>query len=825
MRAPRIAWGATALAAVIALVVGWRMLAAPDAVSDVELPWRAEARALPEPLELTAVEPTFERANELAPPAPVHRVSTAHADLVLHGRIITRDGSGVGAADVEVVRVVAVAPDGASERLDSSSVPFARVRSSDDGTFEVALVAPAAQRIAHVDIACRRAGFAAIARSVDVPDGVARLELADFVLETGALLQGFVRDCDGVPVADAEVTATNVSDAGALVAARSATPASRTRSSAGGAFTLADAPSGRVELSARLDDGRRTLEPTKIQIAAGETRDGIELVLPLYADPTAILGVVLDVDGTPLAGAGVSTMHRAANGNRGGGTGRPTDERGRFRIQGRPGWVFAITASHPRGTAVSARVADVEVGRHDVVLRLTEPRKVPLRVRGAGGDPVPRFAYRVRVNNEFASTVESGEALATHTGGEIAVAVPSSTFVVELVAPGYASAEAGPFDPDALPASLEATLQPLPSLRGRVVRHGEPVADVVVRAHAALEPDRAVTRNGFALVVQPDREIPGTRTDADGSFVLDVGAVGDWWLVTDPVATFSGPFSVGTHGSTSDIVIDLGPRGGIQGTVRSSTGRPLSGRRVQASSGDGAWVDSLTDSLGRYRFEPTLAPGPWQVRIHEAGTAPTDVHYVRTSDVPPIVWDCRVVDGATARCDVVVPEPSRLLVRIAASAAVFADASWNVRASRERRAGMAEVVEARSGERPGEHVLDLPDGGDWRVSAGVEAKDLRLGLVRTLAVPPGSSDLVWNVTGGSVRGRLRPEFVPEARVQLAGRVADGTSILATIGIADDGAFEFPFAITGRFGLMIDGIRDRRTIVTVTAGQAVDAGEF
>jgi hypothetical protein len=165
------------------------------------------------------------------------------------------------------------------------------------------------------------------------------------------------------------------------------------------------------------------------------------------------------------------------------------------------------------------------------------------------------------------------------------------------------------------------------------------------------------------------------------------------------------------------------------------------------------------------------------------------------------------------------------VVRIAATAAVLADARWTVRASRERRAGMPELVEARAGERAGEHVLELPAGGEWKVVAGVEKDGLRLDLVRTLAVPPGASDLVWNVANGSVRGRLRPEFTSDTRIQLAGRLADGTSVLTTIGVAGDGAFEFPFAITGRYGLMIVGNRDRRTIVTVTAGQSVAADEF
>lgn len=173
---------------------------------------------------------------------------------------------------------------------------------------------------------------------------------------------------------------------------------------------------------------------------------------------------------------------------------------------------------------------------------------------------------------------------------------------------------------------------------------------------------------------------------------------------------------------------------------------------------------------------------------------------------------------------VATPEPTQAVVRVSATAPGLADATWRVSASRSPLMD-AELVEARGGERPGEHILELPSGGEWTICAEGVAGDLRLRLARTVKATSAASELAWIVTDGAVRGRLKPEFPSDSRVKLAGRLADGTAIGATIGVAADGAFEFPFAITGRYGLAIDGRGDRRTIVTATAGQTVDAGEF
>jgi len=170
------------------------------------------------------------------------------------------------------------------------------------------------------------------------------------------------------------------------------------------------------------------------------------------------------------------------------------------------------------------------------------------------------------------------------------------------------------------------------------------------------------------------------------------------------------------------------------------------------------------------------------------------------------------------------PDPARVVVRVSSTAPAVTQAVWQVSASRSPLTDV-DVVHAEESQRPGEHVLALRPGGEWTVRVDGVAGDLSLRLARTVKVTNDTNELAWTVTDGSVRGRLRRDFPADARIKLAGRLTDGTAVAASIGVTANGAFEFPFAITGRYGLVIGGNRDRRTIVTATAGQTVDAGEF
>jgi hypothetical protein len=178
------------------------------------------------------------------------------------------------------------------------------------------------------------------------------------------------------------------------------------------------------------------------------------------------------------------------------------------------------------------------------------------------------------------------------------------------------------------------------------------------------------------------------------------------------------------------------------------------------------------------------------------------------------VWDCRVRAGTATRFDIVVLDPVRVVVRIETQSDDLTRAAWTVNANRVESIPTAAPIAGRDGERANEFLLDLPASGEWRIGANGVAGDVQIGLGRTVTLAGALSEVVFTVTDGAVHGRILPDIPPDARVQIAGRLSDGTQLLATAGVAEDGVFVFPFAIGGRFGLMLVDHRERRTIVTV-----------
>lgn len=747
-------------------------------------------------------------------------ITKPRVDLVVRGRVVSSAAVPLAGADVLVASISSAKTGGSRTNSGTIDSPHARTTSTDDGTFSFELTSPADGPIVGLHIACTHAGFALRERRIEVALDERVVDLGDLVLLGVATLRGSVRDRDGAPVADAEVTAIvyPIADSSRALA----------RSRADGTFVFVDAPSGSVVLWAQLGDGRRTLESARFEIEAGGTRDGIELVMALFTDPTAILGVVLDVDGSPLAGARV-TPSLIRDGTTYAYEARVADDQGRFRVQGWPGSVASLTATHPRGEAVAAHLDDVAVGRHDVVMRLTSARTVMLRVRDPGGNAIARYSFRVYYHAASRREYGASNELADHANGEVVLAIPTLPFFVEITSPGHASLEAGPFDPAALPSFLDATLQPIAGLRGRVVRRGDPVAGALVRAYAGLEELRSVTRDGFAALVQPNHAVPETRTNADGTFVLNTEALGAWWLRAESdghSSTLAGPFTVDMERSPSDVLLDVGPRGTLEGHVRAANGRALAQREVRMSCGDGVLSSVRTGEDGVYRFE-AIAPGRRQIRLRDNGDdeGTRDSHHARISTVPEVVWDCVVIDGATTRFDIVVPDPARVVVRIANEAKHAAITSWEVRATRVGTMTQTDGIGARVGEIAGEYVLDLPRDGEWTIRAFGVAGELQLGLTRTVEVSSGASDIEWLVTDGVVRGRLRRALPPDARVRLAGRLADGTVVAATVAVATDGAFQFPFAISSAVDLRIDGERAGIGSFHVARGIVNDLGDL
>jgi len=583
-------------------------------------------------------------------PAPEHA-------LTVRGRLVGPDGVGVPGETAAITSAYYLGADGQGRSLrGGSTLPFVvRTQSGPDGTFEFdAFAGPDGERITGFHCACRAEGRASITRWTNVPEGQHVVELGDLALLPGATIAGFVRDVAGLAVEGARVQ-VNVTAKNEVW-----TPHGESaKSDATGAFRLEHTPAGRVSLVASSTDSRDS-ERFEATLYAGEVREGIELLMPLYEDASAVSGTVLDIDGTPLPRAPLQWS--AKTGSRGSSSGSgQAGEDGRFRFTAPAGAMFRVTASHPQGQARAVSRVDIPAGTHGIELRLTPQVTIPLRVRRPDGAFIAQFSYKIDVRLDTfvqgGMTVESSPA----SPGEAPIAVPAGPFVIEVSAAGFATERTSELDPETLPPSVDVVLRPLPVLRGRVVHGAAPVAGAHVRAHRELRRNESMTKDVFDLSVALCEPCTEVTTGADGSFALAVSGEGRWQVRAaadgDPSA-ISHAVEVASGIAPAEIHVDLGPRGAIAGRALDANGAPLTRRTIGASCGDGSPVTTVTGADGTYRIEP-LAPGGWQVReldpqrarMHQSSSTEGD------DDAPPIAWDCRVTDGAVTTHDVVVTGP------------------------------------------------------------------------------------------------------------------------------------------------------------------------
>ncbi len=740
-------------------------------------------------------------------------------DLVVIGLVVGADGTGIADAVVAIRWMSVTLASGETQSLGSEDEPVAHAQTAADGTFRLGVNAPEGARVAAVWFACRLRGFASVQRHELLPEGQQVLDLGQLTLLPGATISGIVRDAEQQAIVGARVSPTVPTGTrgwggnGAMY-----------RTTAGGAFLIDDAATGPVRVSAWSEDSR-TSDTVELSLQPGEVRSGIELVMPVYEDPSAISGIVFDVDGTTLSRA---TIAWSITSGSGGST--FTDENGRFRLQGSGGSRFNLTVSHPLESARPALLEEVLPGTHDLVVRLTEHVRIPLYVRGKDGKRIADFTQRVDVTKgQFRQTGRTLEAPPT-AQGDWFLQAPVDTFVVAVTAPGFAEQDQGPFDPDELPAAIEFTLEPIPALDGRVIDGGTPVAGARVVALAALERGESRALNEFDLVADPCELCREATTGADGTFRLHVPRAGRWHVRASAAGrptTLSTPVEIASDRNGTELVVDLTPRGAIEGRARNAQGAALARKRIEASCGNGAIASTRADAEGNYRFD-LLAPGGWQVRLVEND----DVYRGGTSssrsgseEAPPIAWDCHVENGKTTRFDIGLVDPIQLLVRIDEGDPNAPLTSWDVSADTYGLDSKSESVGARPTETPRVFALSLTGPGSWRVSAGLNRERTQLNLSLVVTVVVGANDLTLAVPRGSVRGRLRAPHPADARVTLRARSAEGADVQASVVVAPDGTFVFPFAFAGTTTLSVQGDRKRTTTHDVTAGASNDAGEL
>ncbi|MBL8860681.1 MAG: carboxypeptidase regulatory-like domain-containing protein [Planctomycetes bacterium] len=814
-----------ALALAVALFVVWRGVSGGPRPAEPAGPGPAAPGMAVEPGAATAGLAPAQREPERrvepsrAMDAPDPSVSQ-HVRLT--GRVVDGTARPLLGVEVQLAILTVRAPDGATKGVGSLREPQARATSAGDGSFSFVLAPPSGTVPVRALLCAGGDGLTRVQAWTEIPEGPPQVQAEDLVLERATTLRGVVLDTAGAPAAGARVQARAERGAGHWLGVGTAVT-----SGADGGFAIDDAPSGRLQLAARSQDEVHG-DPLELQLEPGEVRAGLVLVVPVRDDASAVSGVVLDLDGKPLAGA---VLHMTSSTPRGGGastSGRRSDEHGRFRFVGTRDSRFEIAAAHPHGETSPALARDVPAGTHGLELRLVPLVTSELLVVGSLGAPIERFAFRLHVERNGVRRVESSSKLAERPAGRAAFALPAEPFTIAVDAPGFASREVGPFDPGQRLTPYQVALDPVPALVGRVVRGTEPVPGALVRAQRALEPGQSIEIGGFDARAAPCDRCPVTKSDQDGRFALDVPSAGAWLLRAESqgaVSALAGPAPVVSGARAAEVVIDLAPAGSLEGFARSSAGRPLPHRRVGASNGDADVRLATTDERGAYRFEG-LAAGPWQVRLVASDFSPRPGQREtqrRGEDAPPIAWDCQVAAGRTTRHDLVEEAPVELVVLVRDASARFPPAAWSLRAAPADPRSKLARAQARAGE-DGSFHLRLERAGRWRVTAEVAQGVTRAQLALELEVTADGQQLSVALGRGAVQGRVAGVGAG-AQVVLTGVATDGVRVWASTSTRDGGEFEFPFGFDGDLELDLPGAEGRVLSVRARADERVDAGSL
>jgi RNA polymerase sigma-70 factor (ECF subfamily) len=620
----------------------WRALAAERSSAIAEPVRNAASSGLLHDLDATRTSP-----NELAAgvdegsrervtaPAPV-AVGPASTDMAtLEARFV--DPMHRPLADVTLVLVSSRTGD-----------VLTSLRSGADGRISLAIELDAEMRSARYEASCtgRATRFDRLTWETT---GVTRL--GDLVLEAGGSASGIVLGPDHEPIAGARVFATDAERAYDLdilqrVGPRTGAGEPTTRSHGDGTFRIDGIPAGVMRLWAVTDGMRYSLSPP-IEVRAGEVHADISLELEPCASDDRIAGIVRGPDGSPVSEAEIWCRY---DGPRENGTRRDAARPdGRFDLRLEQKVPYDFHVRDPSGRWPELEALQVAPGTLDLELRFSVPRTIPLTVRSPSGEPITRFAVRLKRADEM-QLVDGVEE--EHEGGVAALRLPAQRFVLEVLAPGYTLGRLGPLDPREVTGSLACTVSPLPGVRGRVLAAGRPVAGAKLELAPMCDSNGRLEIAGFARRLSWVLE--STTSDADGSFRFTGRAAGRFAILCDAqgfATSEVSPLDLEPAHGIDDVRIEMMRGGAIEGRVLVPDGVDPSGTLIELSRADGRAHETRIGPDGGFRFEH-LTAGNWDMRQTPAGVKRQSASLYSIEAKPAeIPWKCVVVEGETARYD------------------------------------------------------------------------------------------------------------------------------------------------------------------------------
>jgi protocatechuate 3,4-dioxygenase beta subunit len=311
-----------------------------------------------------------------------------------------------------------------------------------------------------------------------------------------------------------------------------------------------------------------------------------------------IRGTVYDIDGAPVAGAGVFATTFKDTGNAASEEGSTlSDKQGRFELHVPHGMYFLRGEKDGYGpAAVIAQNGD------DIAVVLPKSGVVHGHVYDERGRPVRQFTIDVvsPAPDDLAAPPPLWSKRFDSPDGSFRVdQLPIWGGFLRASAPNYAPAFSPPVQvKPGDTAQMDLTLSPGCAMVGRVVdENGKPLPDVLVNAESRLS---AGMMSNTSLLAGGE-----AQSDAEGLFRLQHVSAGPiivrGYDGTHAVSTVM--VEVSECDKLEPVTLTMSAGGSITGVVRRSDGTPFPGARLTVSHKSIGFVNAISDAAGHYRFD------------------------------------------------------------------------------------------------------------------------------------------------------------------------------------------------------------------------------
>lgn len=535
-------------------------------------------------------------------------VVRARRAVLVTGKVVSPDGSGLGGADVTFV----------DHRMPGSGgkmhTPLdIRTKARADGSFTL----PAVPLGLAGTVVARRTGFAAGSTSVKVTNEAPNVTVT---LGPSARVIGKVVNESGEPIAGASIQIFF----GDLATYGVEIDRGPQATNEEGFFELKDIPPVPMRVRAEKEKLRPATSPN-IEIRPGATCDAGIIILK---NGTAIRGKVVKPDGEPAPGANVrlefSTQMNQMEQGEGGATIFDHSEmvanaEGQFTIEGMGSGPYDLEATFP-GFAPARKKRYKSDGSDILILKLRKPGALRALLHWPDGSPAPETGeVTFEVQRPVGPGFNISEIIKTSkytlvksekgSSGEAAVDdVAPGGYNIIIRSRGYARARAMGIEiKSGAPTDVNIEMAPGITVTGRVLDRA---------SKAPLDGARVVVSGNMMDMFRSD--LPATVSGEDGKFELfdlDSGPVSISALYADRSRSSVSLGNQAPGANVNNVELLLGLGGGVEGQAFGEDGMPMAGGMATLNAPDrGEFEQSLLDRDGRFGIY-RLSPGNYQLSI------------------------------------------------------------------------------------------------------------------------------------------------------------------------------------------------------------------